>query len=81
MYKANRHFIRPTKKNGVQKSYNVKLTQSELDILIKLLEFAQMEILRTTKKFGQSDFDLKEIYWNYRYNSNQIRKALIKIRE
>lgn len=80
MHRQSRHFIRSTKKNGVQKFYTVKLDQDELDILIKLLEFSQMEILRTCKKFSQSDFDMKEIYWNYRYNSNQIRKRLLEIK-
>ena len=76
MNRLPRRFIRSTNKCAVKKVYTVKLDQDELDILIKLLEFSQMEILRTCKKFSESDFDMKEIYWNYRYNSNQIRKRL-----
>lgn len=76
MYRPPRHFLRSTNKCGVLKTYNIKLDQNELDILIKLLEFSQMEILRTCKKFSEADFDMKEIYWNYRYNANQIRKKL-----
>ncbi len=80
MYRPPRHFLRSKNKCGVLKTYNIKLDQNELDILIKLLEFSQMEILRTCKKFSESDFDMKDIYWNYRYNSNQIRKRLLEIK-
>ncbi|WP_041706670.1 hypothetical protein [Ruminiclostridium cellulolyticum] len=76
MNRLPRRFIRSTNKCAAKKVYTVKLDQDELDILIKLLEFSQMEILRICKKFSESDFDMKEIYWNYRYNSNQIRKRL-----
>ena len=81
MYKAPRHFIKPTKNCAVKKIYTLKVDQSELDMLIKLLEFSQMEILRTFKKFSESDYDLKEIYWNYRYNSNLIRKKLQSLKD
>ncbi|OPX42454.1 hypothetical protein CLHUN_35900 [Ruminiclostridium hungatei] len=81
MQRAYRHFIRPTKKCAVKKVYTAKFDQDELDILIKLLEFSQMEILRTFKKFSESDFDLKEIYWNYRYNSNLLRKKLQSLKD
>ena len=79
MYRLPRHFTRSTKKTAPEKVYTAKLTQSELDNLIKLLEFANMDILRTCKKFGESDFDLKEIFWQYRYTSNKIRKKLQEI--
>jgi hypothetical protein len=80
LYKHYRHYSIPTKKCAVKKAYTVKFDQNELEMLIKLLEFSQMEILRTFKKFSAEDFDLKEIYWNYRYNSNQIRKKLLEIK-
>ena len=81
MYRPPRHFTRSTKKNAVEKVYSVNLKQSELESLIRLLEFSQMEILRTFKKFNESDYDLKEIYWYYRHNANQIRKKLQKLKD
>lgn len=81
MHKDYRHYSRPTKNCAVKKIYNIKLDQNELDILIKLLEFSNMDIQRTFKKFNESDYDLKEIYWNYRYNCNQIRKKLLTMKE
>ena len=81
MYKQHRHYLPPTKNCAVKKAYTLKFDQNELDILIKLLEFSNMEILRTFKKFSESDYDLKEIYWHYRYNCNQIRKRLLKLKD
>lgn len=81
MYRIPRRFTHATKKSAPEKVYTAKLTQSELDNLIRLLEFANMEILRTCKKFSDSDFDLKEIFWQYRYNSNSIRKKLQAIKK
>ncbi|MCX7746604.1 MAG: hypothetical protein N2645_06920 [Clostridia bacterium] len=78
-------YYKRTKKSGVfrkppLKQYNIELTQEELDNLIKIIEFGQLEIHRHFKKFSESDFDLKEIFYNYRYNSNQIRNKLKNIR-
>lgn len=78
MYKAHRRYKRSTNIRAVSKTYYIPLNQNDLEMLIKLLEFSNMELLRTFKKFGSEDFDLKEIYWNYRYNCNEIRKNLIK---
>ena len=80
MYRVPRHFTRPTKICAVERTYTINITQSELDNLIKLLEFSNMEILRTFKKFSDADYDLKEIFWNYRYASNKFRKKLLKIK-
>jgi hypothetical protein len=81
LQRTPRHFIKPIKNCAIKKVYTLKIDQSELDMLIKLLEFSNMEILRTCKKFSESDFDLKEIYWNYRYNSNLLRKKLQNLRD
>ena len=80
MYRLLRHNNTPTKKYAVKKDFRVNLSQYELDMLIKLLEFSQMEILRTFKKFSSEDFDLKEIYWEYRFQGNQLRKKLKTLR-
>lgn len=80
MYKGFRKNNTPTKKFAVKKDYRLNLSQYELDMLIKLLEFSQMEILRTFKKFSSEDFDLKEIYGEYRFQGNQLRRKFKTIR-
>jgi hypothetical protein len=54
----------------------IQLSHEDITALITLLEMAESEISRITKRFGHDDYDLKDIYWYYRIRSREIRKIL-----
>lgn len=77
-YYINRKSKSSNQKEKVKKF--IEVTQEEIDLIIKITEFSQLEVSRHFKKFGDSDYDLKEIFWYYRYNTNLLRKRFIKLR-
>ena len=74
-YKRNKNkYIRP------KIYYEFSLDIEDITLLIRLLEFSDFEINRNFKRFGSDDYDLKEIFYNYRYGCRRIRKMLIEKR-
>ena len=61
-------------------SLKLDLNAEELDVLLKLLEFSEMEIHRVFKKLTTEDIDLKEIYYYYRIHSRRLRKRMKNLR-
>lgn len=55
MYRAPRHFIKPTKNCAVERTYTINITQSELDNLIKLLKNSLMQTTTSRKYSGTTD--------------------------
>lgn len=62
------------------KSYNIELTEVEINIINQMFTWGQLEIIRQMKRLGQFDFDVKEYFWLYRSGSNDIKNKIIKIR-
>lgn len=60
--------------------YNVPLTDWEIQIIIQMFAWGQLEINRQMKRLGRCDFDLKDYYWGYRDGSNDIKNKLKQIR-
>lgn len=60
--------------------YTIKLTDEDINTLLQLITFAQLEIMRQMKKLSKYDFDIKEYYWHNRYYSNQLRDELKNLR-
>ncbi len=62
------------------KKYTVQLSEREIDVIIQMFAWGQIDIIRQMKKLGKFDFDLKEYYWGYRSDSHDIKDKLNKIR-
>lgn len=62
------------------KQYKWSFSDIELDVVIHMISFGQMEILRQMKRLSHCDFDLKEYYYHYRVISNQIKSKLTAMR-
>jgi hypothetical protein len=62
------------------KIHKVALSDSDIQVLLQMIAFGQLEIMRQMKRLSSTDFDLKEYYWKYRSCSNDLKNELIKIR-
>lgn len=60
--------------------YNLLLNDMELDVLIHMISFGQIEIQRQLKRLNEYDYDIKEHYGHYRSIGNQIKRKLSAMR-
>ena len=60
--------------------YNFSISDDEINILLHMIAFGQLEIARQMKRLSADDLDIKEYYWHYRYGSNQLKKRLRELR-
>jgi len=58
----------------------LKLTKAQVDTLIRIIEFGQIEIMRQMKRLNSYDNDLKEYYFGHRLRSNHIKRELESLR-
>ena len=61
-------------------THKIEITEKEINTLLQMIQFGQLEIMRQMKRLGASDYDIKEAYWHFRYNSNEIKEKLRKLR-
>lgn len=62
------------------REHNINLTDLEIQVILQMISFGQIEITKQMKRLNETDFDIKEYYWHYRYNSNLIKDKLKDIR-
>ena len=61
-------------------NYCVTLSAQQVDTMIRIIEFGQIEILRQMKRLNSYDNDLKEYYYGHRLRSSHIKRELESLR-
>jgi len=62
------------------KEHNIILTEKDINVILQMIAFGQLEITKQMKKLSKADYDIKEFYWFYRSTSNEIKRKLLDLR-